>query len=117
MYRRKQWRKATAKEKAILKELRTKNKKGTTSSNLRNVREIWLDQMRYKKVKWAKYTEKKRRKQHNIMFQLDQKGFFRTLEEDGAREGEMPEMDKFLDFWVVYRREKNEHLMCHGWRK
>ena len=33
------------------------------------------------------------------MSQRDQKGIFRTLEEDGTREGEMPEMDKFVDFW------------------
>ena len=63
------------------------------------MREIWLEQMRYKKVKLAKYMEKRRRKQDNIKFQRDQKGFFRTLEEDLTREGEMPEMDKFVDFW------------------
>ena len=76
------------------------------------MREIWLDQMRYKKVKLAKYTEKRRRKQHNIMFQLDQKEFFRTLEEDGTREGEMPEMDKFLDFWggIWERKERTPYV-------
>ena len=107
LYRRKQQRKATAKEKAILKELRTKSHKYMTSSNLRNVREIWLDQMRYKKVKLAKYTKKRRRRQDNIMFQCDQKGFFWTLEEDGTREGERPEIDKFLDFWggILERKE------------
>ena len=42
--------------------------------------------------------EKRRRKQDNIIFQHDQKGFFRTLEQHGTREGEMPEMDKFVDF-------------------
>ena len=84
LYRRKQQRKAIAKEKAILKELRTKSQKDMTSSSLRDVREIWLDQMRYKKLKLAKYTEKRRRKQHNIIFQRDQKGFFWTLEEDGT---------------------------------
>ena len=117
MYRRKQWRKATAKEKAILKELSTKIQKDTTSSNLRKVREIWLDQMRYKKVKLVKYMEKRRRKQDNIMFQHNQKGFFPTLEEDGTREREMPEMDKFVDSGVVYGREKSEHHICHRWRK
>ena len=50
LYRRKQWRKATAKEKAILKELSTKIQKDMTSSNLRKVREIWLDQMRNSKA-------------------------------------------------------------------
>ena len=84
LYRRKQQRKAIANEKAILKELRTKSQKDMASSNLRNVREVWLDQMRYKKVKLAKYMEKRIGKQDNIMFQHDQKGFFRTLEENGT---------------------------------
>ena len=63
--------------------------------------------MRYKKVKLAKYMEKRRKKQDNIILQCDQKAFFRTLEEDGTREGEMPEMDKFVDFWGGIR-ERNE---------
>ena len=85
-----------------------------TSSNLRKVREIWLDQMRYKKVKLAKYTEKRRRKQDNITFQHDQKGFFWTLEEDGTQEGEMPEMDKFVDFWGGIW-ERKERTPCLPW--
>ena len=68
--------------------------------------------MMYKKVKWAKFTEKSRKKQHNIMFQCDQKFFFRTLEEDGTREGEMPEMDKFVDFWdVIWERKERTPYM------
>ena len=112
LYRRKQQRKATVKEKAILKELGTKIQKDMTSSNLRKVREVWLDQMRYKKVKLAKYTEKRRRKQDNIMFQRDQKGFFRTLDENGTREGEMPEMDKSVDFWggIWERKERTPYM-------
>ena len=76
--------------------------------------------MMYKKVKWAKFTEKSRKKQHNIMFQCDQKFFFRTLEEDGTREGEMPEMDKFVDFLGCYMGEKrtnNLYAMDGGNRK
>jgi len=26
-------------------------------------------------------------------------GFFRKLEEDGAHEGKMPDMEKFVEFW------------------
>ena len=46
------------------------------------------------------------------MFQRDQKGFFRTLEEDGIREGEMPEMDKFVDFWggIWERKERTPYM-------
>ena len=53
-----------------------------------------------------------RRKQDNVMFQCDQKGFFWTLEEDGAREGKMPEMDKFVDFCggIWERKEQTPYM-------
>ena len=54
--------------------------------------------IKYKKIKLAKREEKRRRKQDNIMFQRDQKGFFRTLEDEEAHEGGMPEMEKFVEF-------------------
>ena len=33
------------------------------------------------------------------MFQRDQKGFFKMLEGEEAHEGEMPEIEKFVEFW------------------
>ena len=33
------------------------------------------------------------------MFQKDQKNFFRMLEKVEKDEGEMPEMEKFVEFW------------------
>ena len=61
--------------------------KDTTNYNLRNAREQWLDDLWYKKKKLAKCEEKRRRKQDNIMFHRDQKGFFRTLEGEKTHEG------------------------------
>ena len=41
------------------------------------------------------------------MFQLDQKGFFRTLEEEEAHGEEMPEIEKFVKFWGgIWERER-----------
>ena len=83
LYRRNQQRKASAKEKKILKDLKTKmNNKDVTSRNLRTAKEQWIDKLRYKKVKLEKFVEKRKRKQDNFMFHHDQKGFFRTLEAD-----------------------------------
>ena len=42
-------------------------------------------QLRYKKVKLEKFIEKRKRKQDNIKFQREQKGFFKTLEGDQTR--------------------------------
>ena len=70
-----------------------------TSGNLRAAKEQWPDKLRYKKVKLDKYVEEGNRKKDNIMFQKDQKSFFRMLEKVEKHEGEMPEMEKFVEFW------------------
>ena len=99
LHRRKQQRKATKKEKEIINQLRiSMNGNEVTSRNLRAAKEQWLDKLRYKKVKLDKYVEKGNRKKDNIMFQKDQKSFFRTLEKVEKHEGEMPEME-FVEFW------------------
>ena len=72
--------------------------KDITNYNLRNAREQWLDKLRYKKINLANCEEKRRGKQDNIMFQRNQKVFFRTLEEQEAHEGKMPGMEKFVEF-------------------
>ena len=79
LYRRRTRRKATKKEKKIIKELKALIGKETTSYNLRNAREQWLDTLRYKNIKLAKCEEKRRRKQDNVMFQRDQRGFWKEM--------------------------------------
>ena len=56
--------------------------------------------------------EKRKRKLDNIMFQNDQRAFFRKLEEKRNRKGQMPEMDKFIEFWggIWERREDTPHM-------
>ena len=46
------------------------------------------------------------------MFHHDQKGFFRTLESDITREGEMPDMDKLVEFWggIWEQNEKTPNM-------
>ena len=85
--------------------------------NVRNAREQWLDKLGYKKIKLAKCEEKRRRKQNNIMFQQDQKGFFRTLEENEVHEGKIPEMEKFVEFWGGIWERKEKRQTCHGWER
>ena len=50
----------------IIKELRVLIEKDTTNYNLRNAKEQWLEKLRYKKIKFAKCEEKRRRKQDNL---------------------------------------------------
>ena len=117
LYRRGQRRKAAKKEKEIIKELTVLIKKDTTNYNLRNAREQWLDKLGYKKIKFTKCEEKWRRKQENIVFQRNEKGFFRTLEGEEVHEGELPEMEKFVEFGEVFGKEKKERQTCHGWKR
>ena len=53
LYRMRQRRKATKKEKKVIKELRVMIDKDKINYNLRNTREQWLDNLRYKKIKLA----------------------------------------------------------------
>ena len=100
LHRQKQRRKATKREKKIINQLlASMDGKEVTSGNLRAAKEQWLDKLRYKKVKLDKYVEKGNRKKDNIIFQKDQKSFSRTLEKVEKHEGEMPEMEKFVEFW------------------
>ena len=48
------------------------------------------------------------------MFKQDQKGFFRTLEEEKAHEGQIPKMEKFcrvLGRYLGKRRKNVKHAM------
>ena len=49
LYRRRQQRKGTKKEKEIIKKLRVLIDKDTTNYNLRNAREQWLEKLRYER--------------------------------------------------------------------
>ena len=86
--------------------------KEATTCNLRIVKEQWVDKLRYKEVKLEKYMEKWKRKLDNIMFQKDQRAFFKKLEEKSNRKGQMPEMDKFIEFWggIWEGRENKPHM-------
>ena len=99
-----------------MKELGTRtNGNAVTSKNLRIVKEQCLDKLRLRKVKLEKYIKGKRnQKKHNIMFLRDEKGFFRTLEAVEKREGEMPEMQRFVEFWGGFW-EQNEPTPNISW--
>ena len=65
-----------------------------------------VGQIEVQKDTAGKY-EKQRRKQDNIMFQQDQKRFFRTLEGEEEHKGDVPEMEKSIEFWGgTWKRER-----------
>ena len=112
IHQRKQRRKATLKKEKILKELKEKMHKEAATCNLRIVKEQCVDNLRYKTVTLEKYVENRKRKLDNIMFQKHLGAFFIKLEEKSNRKGQMPEMDKFIEFWggIWKRRELTPYM-------
>ena len=77
-------------------------------------KEQCIDKLRYKKVKSEKCIEKRKRKQDNIKFQRDQKGFFKTLDGEQTQEGKIPEIKNFVKVWGSIC-EKNERTPSMPW--
>ena len=99
IYRIKQRRKGTPKEKKILKQLKeTMHETELTTSVLTKHKEVWIDKMRYKRVKLVKMIERGKRIMDNNIFERDHKNFFKRIEDSTEYEGAMPEMDKFVNF-------------------
>ena len=86
----------------ILKELKTQVEglNPTTKTFIR-YKEIWIDQLRYKKVKLETMIERRRRIMVNNIFEKDQnqRKFYRRIENNIKYEGKTPEVDKFVNFW------------------
>ena len=76
-----------------------------------------VGQAEVQKDKLTKCEEKRRRKRDNIMFQRDQKRFFRMPEGEETHEGDMPEMESLSSFGGVFGKEKKESQTCHGWKR
>ena len=72
LHRRKQKRKATDKEKKILKDLKHQMEESKTiSMNIRRYKEKWVDQLRYKKVKLERMIKRGNRIKDNANFEKD----------------------------------------------
>ena len=72
--------------------------KELNSNNLKIAKEQWIVKQRYKKVKLENCIDKRKRRQDNIKFQRDQKGFFKTLVARQTREGKMLGIEKLVKF-------------------
>ena len=95
-----QKRKATAKEKGLMNELK-KLMCGVdpTTRMFKEYKESWIDKLRYKKIKLQKLFERGRRIMDNANFERDQKNFFKKVEGETEHVGQIQEMEKFLKFW------------------
>jgi hypothetical protein len=119
IHRRKVKRKITKKEKRILERLRSKVKnKLVKNEEFLKAKEIWLEELRYRKTKLGKIRTRDEKIRNNKMFREDEARFYRKMNNAKGRRGTVPDIDKFVEFWAgiwgdetstPHRRWMHEH--------
>ena len=100
IYCRKMRRKATRKEKKILRQLKIKAENQLKSSeSLVNVKEKWAESLQMLKVKLIKTWTRDARIRNNQMFEEDEGNFFRNAANKKEYKGTVPSIDRFVTFW------------------
>ena len=100
VHRRKVSRKQTVRERNIMKKLR--KQAGSQLENehqLRMIKEKWLDQMRAKKVKLQKVTQKEKKIRNNRLFEKKEGKFYQKAGGSTEHTGTVPTIEKFTEFW------------------
>lgn len=99
MHRRKSRRKASLKEKKIIRRLEDRaEQKMLRNEDLLQLREKSLRDLRYYKVKIDKLKVRDARIQNNRMFSEDQAGLYRKTSKVKRMTGNMPNIEKFEEF-------------------
>jgi hypothetical protein len=101
IHRRKVKRKITKKEKRILERLRSKvQNKLVKNEEFLKAKEIWLEELRYRKTKLGKIRTRDEKIRNNKMFREDEGRFYRKINNAKGRRGTVPDIDKFVEFWA-----------------
>ena len=94
IYRRKMQRKATRKERKILRQLKIKAENQFKSSeSLANVKEKWVESLRMLKVKLIKTQTRDAQIHNSQMFEEDEGNFFRITADKKEYKGTVPSID------------------------
>ena len=101
IHRRETRRKLTEKEKRILERLRSKvQNKLIKNEELLKAKEIWLEELQYRKTKLRKVRTRDEKIRNNRMFREDTGMFYRKINNTKERRGTVPDIDKFVQFWA-----------------
>ena len=101
IHRRKVKRKITKKEKRILERLRSKvQNKLIKNEKFLKTKEIWFEELRYRKTKLGKIRTRDEKIRNNKMFREDEGRFYRKINNAKGRRGTVPDIDKFVEFWA-----------------
>ena len=119
LYRRRQRRKVTKKEKEIIKELRVLTEKDTTNYNMRNAKEQWLDKSKYKKIKLANCGRKKTGEGSKTIscFCKTRRHSSECWKERRHMKERCLKWKTLSSFEEVFGKEKEEHQTRHGWKR
>ena len=68
--------------------------------DLLKMKEIWLEELRYRKTKLGKIRIRDEKIKNNRMFREDKGMFYRKINNTKERQGTVPDIEKFVDFWA-----------------
>ena len=88
-----------------------------TTKTLIKYKEIWIEQLRYKKVKLEEMIERGRQIMDNDIFEKDQRNFYRRIENNTKYEGKHQKWISSLTFRVEYGKKTKRCLWYHGWKR
>jgi len=98
--RRKANKNATFKERKLIAEMeKLCEVESLKNEDLLRKKEEMLDEMRYQQACLRKMKERGRKIRENKMFQRNEGQFYRNLQEMGNKEGEIPSVEEFTEFW------------------
>ena len=101
LHRRKIGKRISVKEKQIISQLKViTGTSNISNENLINKKEEMLDELRYHKVTLEKIKERAKKIRDNKMFERNESNFYRDLNKNKEIIGEVPQVDKFVEFWA-----------------
>ena len=81
--------------------LRHKTRNQLISNNeVLKEKELWLEELRYKKLKLEKTRTRDAKIKNNRMFNEDEAMFYRKIDSNMEKKGKVPGINKFVEFWA-----------------
>ena len=101
IFRQDKKRKATKKELKIVAKVMQKARSSLSNkASLLKEKELWLDELRYRKAELNKVRTRDAKVRNNRMFKEDERRFYRNINCINNKKGVVPDMEKFAAFWA-----------------
>ena len=101
IFRQDKKRKAIKKELKIVAKVMQKARSSLSNkASLLTEKELWLDELRYRKAELNKVRTRDAKIRNNRMFKEDERRFYRNINCINNKKGVVPDMEKFVAFWA-----------------